>query len=191
MASVWRGKFHTRAAGIRLQGQDKFLQDRAGQVVMQAFDLLRAPPPRRPEHLRPRVGSGRPVAGGAGEMQFPLEVGAPAGSSPAPGVTTQAWVTSAVRWKERPKRLGAQLGEYRPGPRTFPATRCPTIWRSRRARPRRRQMPPGRRHCRGGQDYSCASAAGRSRHGGLYGGQRPEIERLGRLAARCRRAETA
>ena len=35
-------KFHTGTTGIRLQGQDKFLQDRASQVVMKAFDLLGA-----------------------------------------------------------------------------------------------------------------------------------------------------
>jgi hypothetical protein len=35
------GKFYTGAAGIRLERQDKFFQDRAGQVVMQAVDLLR------------------------------------------------------------------------------------------------------------------------------------------------------
>ena len=34
------GKFHAGAAGIRLQGQDKFLQDGACQVVMQALDRL-------------------------------------------------------------------------------------------------------------------------------------------------------
>ena len=52
----WGGKFHPWRAGIGVDGQDKFLQHRPRQVVMQAVDLLRAPRHRR------RRGSTRTLA---------------------------------------------------------------------------------------------------------------------------------